>query len=82
MAKFDIMEIKKRLDEEKAKEQTPIRETIGQKILMVAVTAIALTMFYTFLATYNLTSVTLNAVKVIIVILVILRAVQVFRRKI
>ena len=80
MAKFDMMEIKKRLDQEK--EQKPVHETIGQKILMIAVTAIALTMFYTFLATYNLSSTALNATKVVIVILVILRAIQVFRRKI
>ncbi len=82
MAKFDMMQLKKKLDQEKANEQKPIHETLGQKILMISVTAIALTMFYTFLETYDISSGLLTTFKIIFVILVILRAIQVFKRKI
>ena len=78
MAKFDMMEIKKRLDAEKTPK--PVHETLGQKILMIAVTAIALAMLYAFLGTYNLSNTLKIALKIVFVILVILRAIQVFKR--
>lgn len=80
MAKFDMMEIKRKLDNER--EVKPVHETLGQKILMVMVTAIALTMLYAFILTYDLSTMLEMAILVVFVVLVILRAIQVFRRKI
>ncbi|MCK5763197.1 MAG: hypothetical protein KAH05_03675 [Clostridiales bacterium] len=79
MAKFDMLEIKKKLDAEKA--HKVVKETIGQKILMIFVTAVALTIFYTFLLTYEFSNVINYSILVIFIVLVILRGVQVFTQK-
>lgn len=79
MAKFDMLEIRKKLDAEKT--HKVVKETIGQKILMIFVTAVALTIFYSFLLTYDFSNVINYSILAVFIILVILRGVQVFTQK-
>ncbi|MEA3423499.1 MAG: hypothetical protein U9Q80_06880 [Bacillota bacterium] len=79
MAKFDLFEIKKKLDAERVHKE--VKETIGQKILMIFVTAIALSIFYSFLLTYEFSNVVNYSILALFVVLVILRGVQVFTQK-
>lgn len=82
MAKFDMMQIKKRLDEERFEKNKVVKETLGQKILMVLVTVIALSIFYSFLLSYNFPNTLNYSVLAIFIVLVILRIIQVAKRKI
>ena len=82
MAKFDMMQIKKRLDEERLEKNKVVKETLGQKILMVLVTVIALSIFYSFLLSYNLPNTLNYSILAIFIVLVILRIIQVAKRKI
>lgn len=82
MAKFDMMQIKKRLDEERFEKNKVVKETLGQKILMVLVTVIALSIFYSFLLSYSFPNTLNYSVLALFIVLVILRIIQVAKRKI
>ncbi len=79
MAKFDLFEVKKKLDAEKPNKV--VKETVGQKIVMILVTAIALSIFYSFLLTYEFSNVINYSVLALFITLVVLRGVQVFNQK-
>ncbi|MBN2259592.1 MAG: hypothetical protein JW702_03565 [Clostridiales bacterium] len=82
MAKFDMMEIKRKLEIERAQNRKPVKETLGQKILMVFVTVVSLAILYSFILSYDLSNTINYSVLAVFIVLIVLRIIQVSKRKI
>lgn len=82
MAKFDLFELKKKVDAERALTAKKTKETIGQKILMVLVTVISLTIIYSLILTFNLPPTINYLILFVFSVLVSLRIIQISKRKI
>jgi hypothetical protein len=82
MAKFDLIEYKKKVDAERiARGGGQKEEDLLEKILKVFVVAISLAILYDFLLTYGFSTGINLSIAAVFVFLTALRAKKVFRKK-
>ncbi|OPL08901.1 MAG: hypothetical protein AVO33_08270 [delta proteobacterium ML8_F1] len=82
MAKFDLIELKKKVNAERAARGAGQQEeNLLEKILKVFVVAISLIIFYDFILTYGFSIGVNSGIAVLFIFLTALRARQVFKKK-
>ena len=81
MKDFDIFEVKKKLDEEKAERMKDRKVTTGEKVVRLLVSAVALFMVYSVTDSITDNQNVVTTVAVILLILMTLRTYMIFKKR-